>query len=150
MSLKQTLIEQINSGKIVFDNNSSELKTQLLGENAGQLITESLQKLILFLSRNTASYIRISSIVRDTEAPSHHGKRRAVDIGNEEIAEEILGVISNDLQVSLHNIDEIIFDAGGATPLSRNKWNYNNGVRHEFNNATLSGHSNHIHISVKL
>lgn len=41
MSIKEQLINQINAGKITFDNNSIQLKQQLLQEIAGQLINEN-------------------------------------------------------------------------------------------------------------
>ncbi len=147
MRLNLELTKQISAGKIKFDNNSEELRAQLLQENGGYLIAATLQKLILYLSQTVSSYIRISSIVR--KPGGHHGERRAVDIGNEEIANEILPKIANDLQASIYNIDEIIYDAGGSLQVSRNKWNYDNGVRHNFSETVLSQHKNHIHFSVK-
>jgi hypothetical protein len=150
MSIKDQLIKQINAGKISFDNNSVELRQQLLQENAGQLISEKLQKLILFMSTAIESSIRISSIVRNPDVPSDHGKRRAVDIGNEEIAAKLLPIIGAAPNVSLYDIDEIIFNAGGQLPSGPNRWNFKNGKPHHYDNATLNAHKDHIHVSIKL
>lgn len=149
MTVKEQLQQQITKGKIVFDNNSAELKQQLLMENAGQLISEKLQKLVVFLADAVDTSIRISSIVRDPNTDSHHGRRRAVDIGNEEIAAKLLPKLAGTPNIALYDIDEIIFNAGGALPASINKWNYNNGKPHQYDAATLNAHKDHIHISVK-
>lgn len=53
-----------------------------------------------------------------------------------------------DSKVQNLEIDEIIFDAGGVTLQLRNRWNYDQGVRHDYDTGTLGEHSNHIHFAV--
>lgn len=141
----EDLEAQITAGKIIFDTGSeAKLKEQLLRKNSGTKVTEDLQKLVLALSKKTK--IRVSSLIR-TEG--HHGSGRAVDIGNEEIAKSILPDIATDAMVKTLKIDEIIFDAKVADAgFDRNKWNYNEGKKHDFDNATLNDHKNHIHFAV--
>jgi hypothetical protein len=90
--------------------------------------------------------IRISSIIRNE---GHHSEGRAFDVGNEEIASDLLPSIATDAKVISLKIDEIIFDAGVAGEGDRNKWNYDEGVKHNFDSATLDQHKNHIHFAVK-
>jgi hypothetical protein len=116
----------------------------LLGENAGTKVTASLQALVLEVSRLRS--IRISSIVRNE---GHHGRGRAFDVGNEEIAGALLPHIATDERVAELNIDELIFDATVAGQSDRNKWNYDQGRKHNFNSTTLNQHRNHIHFAVK-
>ncbi len=149
METVQQLKSLINSGKIIFDNNSTQLRQQLLQEIAGQLISEKLQKLVVFLAESTDTHIRISSIVRNPNILSDHGKRTAVDIGNEEIANSLLPKLAIPSNIALFDIDEIIFNAGGALPSGPNRWNYKNGSPFNFSDGVLNNHSDHIHISVK-
>jgi hypothetical protein len=142
----QKLQEQIDAGKITFD--SAKLKQQLLGLNTGTKVTAKLQSLVLKLSQLASPNIRISSLVR-TGAGSFHTAGRAVDIGNEEIAGTLLPLVATDAQVAALEIDELIFDAAVAGQTDRNKWNYDQGRKHNFNSATLNEHRNHIHFAVK-
>lgn len=135
------LEKHISNGKIIFDKPS--LKDELLGKNQGQKVTESLQKLVLHLADTVGKSIRISSLVRTS---GHHAAGRAVDIGNEEIAGEILPEIMP-LVDSLY-IDELIFDAAIAGKSDRNEWNFDAGKKHSFDAATLDKHKDHIHFSV--
>ncbi len=64
METVEQLKNQINSGKIKFDNNSTQLKQQLLQEVAGQLISEKLQKLVLFLAKSSST--ACSLLIRKT------------------------------------------------------------------------------------
>jgi N-acetylmuramoyl-L-alanine amidase len=145
---------QISAGIIRFDPPSStadRLKRELLGENEGPTkVTAKLQKLVLELSRtiDAGKHLRISSIIRNQ---GHHAAGRAVDFGNEDIADHLLRVkgISTDAKVQSLEIDEIIFDAGGNTLQLRNRWNYDVGKRHEFDATTLATHGDHIHFAVK-
>jgi hypothetical protein len=138
---------QIAAGKIIFDGpNETRLKNQLLGLNTGTKVTRKLQSLVLELSRLAPSRIRISSLVRTS---GHHGSGRAVDIGNEEIAGALLPQVATDAKVEALGIDELIFDATIAGEAPRNKWNYDRGVKHNYNSATLDQHGNHIHFAVK-
>jgi hypothetical protein len=79
----------------------------------------------------------------------HHGSGRAVDIGNEEIAGSLLPQVATDAQVAALKIDELIFDATVAGQSPRNKWNYDRGVKHNYDSATLDDHRDHIHFAVK-
>ena len=138
---------QITAGKITFDPpaaTSDRLRKELLGENAGTRVIERLQKLVLAVSK--IKNIRISSIIRNE---GHHGTGRAFDIGNEEIAEELLNAVATDNKVAELEIDEIIFDAKVANAqFDRNKWNYDEGSKHDYPAATLDQHKNHIHFAV--
>ncbi len=153
LGVTDDLKAQITSGVIKFDPpaaTAERLKQELLGENTGTRVTEKLQKLVLELSRtiDSGKHLRISSIIRNE---GHHGSGRAFDLGNEDVADHLLRVkqIATDSIVQNLEIDEIIFDAGGNTPSLRNRWNYDQGARHDYNTTTLSDHGNHIHFAVK-
>jgi hypothetical protein len=141
----QTLQQQINAGKIIFD--SHELKSELLGLNTGTKVTAKLQALILIISR-MSPVIRISSLVRSGTG-SHHTEGRAVDIGNEEIAADLLPQIARADKILEFGIDELIFDAAILHEADRNKFNFDQGAKHNFDEATLNQHGNHIHFAVK-
>jgi hypothetical protein len=145
-SIEDKLKEQIDAGKIIFDTGSeTKLKKELLQENTGTKVTEDLQKLVHRLS--TIANIRVSSLIRNS---GHHGSGKAVDIGNEEVAKSLLPGIATDTEVANNKIDEIIFDAKVAdSTYDRNKWNYDQGSKHDYNSATLDDHKNHIHFAVK-
>ncbi|MBV7527269.1 hypothetical protein KW834_22935 [Pseudomonas sp. PDM29] len=139
MSIVDDLKGQISKNRIIFDK--PELKDQLLGED----VTAELQALVHHLS--ILEKLRISSIIR---AEGHHGVGRAFDIGNEEIAKTLLPKVATDPEVMQWKIDEIIFDASKSdSGYDRNKWNYDIGVKHKFDEATLNAHSDHIHFAVK-
>jgi hypothetical protein len=146
MSVVDDLRAQINSGRIIFDNGSARLRRELLGQNAGTKVTRALQALVLEVSR--LQPIRISSIIRSGSS-SHHVVGRAFDVGNEEVARELLPLIATDERVEEMGIDEIIFDARVAGQANRNRWNYNEGIRHNYDSETLKAHDNHIHFAVK-
>lgn len=150
MSVVDDLREQIEAGRIIFDNASpgqgARLRRELLGQNAGTKVTRALQTLALEVSR--LQRIRISSIIR-TGSSSRHIVGRAFDVGNEEVAGALLPEIATDERVEEFGIDEIIFDARVAGESNRNRWNYDNGHRHNFDSATLTQHNNHIHFAVK-
>lgn len=135
------LENRIATGRIIFDQPS--LKDQLLGLNSGQKVTPKLQALVLSLSDTSVAPIRISSLIR---TGGHHGEGRAVDIGNEEIAADLLPKIVP--QIGSLSIDDLIFDASVAGKPDRNTWNHNAGVKHDFDTATLDQHKDHIHFSV--
>lgn len=143
MAVLDELKQQIKDKKIIFDK--PELEKELLGENAGTTkVTLTLQELVLAVSKLKS--IRISSIIRQE---GHHGTGRAFDVGNEEIAKELLPSIATDAQVKSLKIDEIIFDAQVAGESDRNKWNYNEGTKHPYEEKILDKHKNHIHFAVK-
>jgi hypothetical protein len=143
----QKLQDLIAAGKIIFDSDTQ--RKQLLGLNTGTKVTRKAQSLVLKLSELAGQTIRISSLVRVGD-PGHHGSGRAVDIGNEEIAGTLLPRVATNAQVAALEIDELIFDAAIAGETDRNKWNYDRGVKHDYNPATLNQHRNHIHFAVKL
>jgi hypothetical protein len=152
-NVNDDLQEQIDAGKIVFDppaSTATRLKQELLRQNTGTQVTDKLQKLVLELATTIDSdkHIRISSLIRTS---GHHGTGRAVDVGNEEIADHLLRVkqIATDARVQQLEIDELIFDAGGSSHQQRNRWNYDQGVRHDYDAATLNDHGDHIHFAVK-
>ncbi|PJG54654.1 hypothetical protein CVM73_13400 [Bradyrhizobium forestalis] len=140
----QTLQQQINAGRIIFD--SATLKNELLGLNTGTKVSPKLQALVLKISQ-LVPVIRISSLVRSGTG-SHHTEGRAVDIGNEEIAGGLLPLIATADQVVQLGIDELIFDAAILHEADRNKFNFDQGAKHNFNESTLNQHGNHIHFAV--
>ncbi len=150
LTLKEKLEEQINDGKIIFDPGKEEsFKKELLRENTGTKVTVKLQELILELSELVSTKIRISSLIR-TGTGSHHCKGRAVDIGNEEIADDLLPKVAKDDKVEELEIDELIFDAKYANETyDRNKWNYDRGKKHSYGSSILDTHWHHIHFAVK-
>lgn len=135
------LEKHIANGKIIFDKSS--LNDELLGRNQGQKVTETLQILVLHLADTVGTHIRVSSLVRTN---GHHAAGRAVDIGNEEIAGEILPEVTP--LVGSLSIDELIFDAAVEGKPDRNEWNFDEGKKHSFDTATLDAHKDHIHFSV--
>ena len=147
MSVVDDLKAQITAGHIAFDPptaTTARLKAELLGENSGPIkVTEKLQKLVLAISR--IKDIRISSIIRNE---GHHGNGRAFDIGNEDIAASLLPKVATNDKVKELGIDEIIFDAAVAGEQDRNKWNYDQAVKHPYDTNTLDQHKNHIHFAV--
>lgn len=153
-TVNNELEAQIASGKIVFDTSPTgteeRLKKELLRENSGTQVTERLQKLVLELSQtiDAGKSIRVSSLIRNE---GHHGTGRAVDIGNEEIADHLLNVkqIATDAKVKSLEIDEIIFKASGSTLTEQNRWNYDQSAKHSYDAMTLAQHANHIHFAVK-
>lgn len=151
MSVADDLRDQISSGRIIFDNaqpgQGARLRRELLGQNAGTKVTPTLQTLALEVSR--LQPIRISSIIR-SGASSRHVVGRAFDVGNEEVAGELLPLIATNARVAEFDIDEIIFDARVAGQTNRNRWNYDRGIKHDYDNETLKEHNNHIHFAVKL
>lgn len=154
MSVIDDLKSQITANVIRFDPpqaTTERLTSELFGTNTGTVtVTERLQNLVLSLSRtiDAGQYLRISSIIRNE---GHHGSGRAVDFGNEEIADHLLRekAVATDTKVQSLSIDEIIHDAGGATLTLRNRWNYDLGVKHDYDAATLDKHGDHIHFAVK-
>lgn len=147
MSVVDDLKAQIAAGRIGFDPpqaTADRLRSELLGENTGPVkVTERLQRLVLAVSR--MKVIRVSSIIRNE---GHHGAGRAFDVGNEEVAADLLPLVATDAKVGELGIDEIIFDAGVAGQSDRNKWNYDAGAKHAYAAATLDQHKNHIHFAV--
>lgn len=137
----KALEKHIENNKIKFDRAS--LKDELLGANSGTKITQNAQKLALHLADTVGTHIRISSIIRNS---GHHGSGKGLDIGNEEIAAEILGEVVP--LVSALEINEIIFDATVAGKQDRNHWNHDNGQPHTYDDATLDDHKDHVHFAV--
>ena len=142
----EKLKDLIATGKIIFDS-EKQLK-QLLGLNTGTKVSKKVQSLVAKLSEIGGLQLRISSLVR-TGGGSHHVTGRAVDIGNEEIGRTLLPLVATDAQVAALGIDELIFDARVADQTDPNKWNYDRGVKHNYDAATLNQHKNHIHFAVK-
>lgn len=153
-SINDELMSQITAGKIIFDTspagNEDRLKKELLKENTGTQVTDKLQKLVLELAKtiDTGKKLRISSIIRNE---GHHGTGRAVDFGNEDIADHLLNVkkIATDPKVKSLEVDEIIFKASGSTLTEQNRWNYDQGAKHDYDAASLAKHADHIHFAVK-
>lgn len=135
----------IATGRIIFDKPA--LKDELLGLNTGTQVAPKLQTLVLRLCELT-EVIRISSLVRASHG-SFHAAGRAVDIGNQEIAGALLPLIATAAKVRELEIDELIFDARVIDPANdRNKFNFDRGVKHNFDLRTTDGHRDHIHFAV--
>ena len=130
----QELQARIAAGKIIFDFDKQ--RKELLGLSTGTRVTRKLQSLVLKVSDLAGQQIRISSVVRNDGG--HHGRGRAFDIGNEEIARTLMPRVATNAQVAALEIDEIIFDATIAGEANRNKWNYDLGVKHNYNSVTLN------------
>ena len=144
-SVVDKLRAQIKAGKIIFDKPT--LQSELLGLNVGTKVTPKLQALVLKLCAMTP-VIRISSLVRP-DAGSFHAAGRAVDIGNEEIAAALLPQIATAQQVAALGIDELIFDARRIDAANDpNKFNFDQGKKHDFNPGTIGDHGDHIHFAV--
>jgi hypothetical protein len=146
MSVLNDLKKQISDKRITFDpppEKATRLQDELLGADKDKKVTERLQSLVLAVSK--LEKIRISSIVRNE---GHHGTGRAFDVGNEDIAGSLLPSIATSAKVKELGIDEIIFDAGGANLTERNKWNFDAGKKHSYDDATLKKHADHIHFAV--
>ncbi len=138
---------RINAGQIIFDK--PELEDELLGLTGNPRVTAKLQSLVLKLSDLTP-LIRVSSLVRQGGG-SFHALGRAVDIGNEDIAATLLPQVATAARVSELGIDELIFDARLINPGNDpNKFNFDQGAKHDFDQATINAHGNHIHFAVKL
>jgi hypothetical protein len=142
----QKLKDLIAADKIRFD--ADRHRKSLLGLAAGVNATRKLQALVLAIVELARVQVRISSVVR-TGGGSHHVTGRAFDIGNEDIAKALLPRVATDAQVAALQIDELIFDARVAGQTDRNKWNYDRGVKHDYDAKTLNDHRNHIHFAVK-
>lgn len=147
MSVVDDLKQQIKDRRITFDPppaTATRLQEELLGTNAGdKKVTERLQSLVLAVSK--LEKIQISSIIRNE---GHHGTGRAFDVGNEAVAASLLPSIATSEQVKKLGIDEIIFDAGGATLAERNRWNFDAGKKHSYDDKTLRAHAGHVHFAV--
>jgi hypothetical protein len=146
-NVEDELEKRIASGLIRFDSGKPQLKDQLLRRNPGPRITQTLQAFVLELCDLSPAPIRISDLLR-TAGSSHHVTGRAVDIGNEEIARDLLPLVATDAQVRALGIDEIIFDAAVAGDGDRNRWNYDAGLKHRYDAPTLDQHKDHIHFAV--
>ncbi|MBY0279527.1 hypothetical protein K2Z84_29690 [Candidatus Binatia bacterium] len=146
MAIVDDLKAKISEGRIIFDPTQppNKLRDELLGASSGTKVTETLQKLVLAVCE--LAKIRISSIVRNEGL---HGQGRAFDVGNEDVAKTILPILATDAKVAALDIDEIIFDATVAGESSRNKWNYDQGSKHDFDATTLDKHRDHVHFGVK-
>lgn len=150
MSVVEELRAQIQARRIIFDNNvpgkAARLRRELLGQNAGTKVTPRLQALALEVSK-LVPVLRISSIIR-TGSSSRHIVGRAFDVGNEEVARDLLPQIATDARVAQFGIDEIIFDARLAGETDRNRFNYNDGRKHDYDVGTTNEHRDHIHFAV--
>ncbi|WP_257385135.1 hypothetical protein [Tahibacter caeni] len=146
-NVAEELGQRIAAGRIVFDAGKPQLRDQLLRTNAGPRITPKLQSFVLHLCDISREPIRISDLLRPS-GTSHHVAGRAVDIGNEEIAKVLLPLVATDAQVNALGIDEIIFDASVAGESNRNRWNYDAGRKHVYDDATLAQHKDHVHFAV--
>jgi hypothetical protein len=136
----EKLKEKIANKLITFD--SADLQDQLLTK-----VTPKLQEFVVALSDISPDALKISSLIRDSGG-SFHKLGRAVDIGNEMIASNLLPLVATDDKVAELGIDELIFDAAVVKEADRNKWNYDAGKKHKYDPATLDQHKNHIHFAV--
>lgn len=140
-----SLKELIRSRRIIFDE--TRMRKELVGGHSEKSATPKLQRLVVALTEMTDEQIRISSVVRASSA-GHHSTGRAIDIGNEEIANKLLPILSQRVNIDRLGVDELIFDAKIVGKRDRNFWNYDRGRKHDYNARTLDTHGDHIHIAV--
>ncbi len=148
MSYVASLQALIDAGRLTFDVGNAELlKRELLGIPPANPVNANVQRLVVAMCGATPNRaLRVSSLIRNE---GHHSTGLAVDIGNEELAAELLPRIAIQTEVTRLGIDEIIFDASLAGDANRNRYNFDRGSPHAYDNATLQHHRDHIHFSVK-
>jgi hypothetical protein len=139
------LKQKIAENKITFEPSRPELESELLQENSGAHITAKLQSLVLELAKVSPDPILIRELLRI--GIDAHGAGRAVDIGRDVVG-KLLPPVATAVKVGQLGIDEIIFDMGGADLAERNKWNFKDGVKFSYDEATLNNHKTRIHFSV--
>lgn len=150
MSTIDDLRSLVNSGRILFDPVHAELlRRELLGTPPAAFVRPELQNLVLWVCTRLppGRAVRISSLIR---AGGHHSQGRAVDIGNEEIASDLLPLVAVPSEVQNHAIDEIIFDSTLLPgEINANRYNFNGGIPYNYDAATVARHRDHIHLSVR-
>lgn len=147
MSVIDDLNQLIAAGRLTFQ--SEALKHELLGLPPAVPPEQKVQALVVALCRKSpTTSIQISSLRRPDSV--HHAAGRAVDIGNEEIAGTLLPLVGTQEFVNANAIDELIFDATLIPGEGdSNKYNFDGGVSHDYNDATIKKHRNHIHFAVR-
>jgi hypothetical protein len=147
MSRKSKLEQLIQNQRIVFDD-AAQLKPQLLNST-----WPWLQDLVIRVAQ-IGPAIRISSVTGGTHEPtSLHYNGRGLDIGNEDVAAQVLPTIVSN--VGAWHLDEIIFDASmlndsNGSPLAENLWNHKLGQRFSYSAGVLRpSHRTHIHLAVR-
>jgi hypothetical protein len=146
-SIEARLQQALDQGKITFEPGKAYLREQLLRKNSAPLITPRLQSLVLALATLSQDPIRISELLQTT-GDDDHVNGRAVAIGNEEIAARLLPSVTTAEQVTKLGISKIIFDAAVAGQVDRNIWNFDFGVPHPYDDATLGAHRTDIYFAV--
>ncbi|MES0042243.1 cell wall hydrolase [Mesorhizobium sp. M0091] len=141
------LREHIANGKVRFQPPKDKLRGMLLGTGNDGSATPLLRRLVLHLASVVDTFIEISSIVRPGGG-SFHQTGQAVDIGNEDIAGKLLPKVAIQSVVDQFRIDEIIFDSR-KVGFKTNRFNFNGGSPHTFDDTTINQHGNHIHFAVK-
>ncbi|WP_437995660.1 hypothetical protein WMF26_31070 [Sorangium sp. So ce185] len=139
----------IAAGRLLFDPpNGDLLRGELLGIPPARPVHARVRTLVVALcGKVPGKKIRIASLIRNDK--KHHGEARAVDVGNEEIARDLLPLVATQAEVDRLHIDELIFDAALVGESNRNKFNFRGGKPHKYDDATLADHRNHIHWSVR-
>ncbi|MER9526671.1 cell wall hydrolase [Mesorhizobium sp. M0292] len=141
------LRDHIANGKIRFQPPKDKFRGMLLGTGTDGSATPSLRRLVLHLASVVDTFIEISSIVRPGGG-SFHQLGQAVDIGNEDVAGRLLPKVAIQSVVDSFGIDEIIFDSRKIGQKT-NRFNFDGGSPHSFDDATINDHGNHIHFAVK-
>lgn len=145
----EKLNQWISQGVLVFEPGKIErLKRELLGAPPERVVHPNVRALVVALIEALpGKRFRISSLLRNGGS---HGEGRAVDIGNEEIAGELLPLVATQTVVDRLSLDEIIFDASLIPDeKNRNKYNFDAGKPHVYNKSTLDEHRDHIHFSIR-
>jgi hypothetical protein len=139
------------NANITFDSNSirtsfvqvSEDGTAGTHSNGGSRVQVSARLMAVILKLAESTPIRISSLTTGGHsATSNHYVGTAVDIGNEEVAGQIVPALYTNR--AAWSINELIF-----SPMPAGTTTLKNGNNHVYSSDTLSDHRNHIHFSVQ-
>lgn len=150
-STSQDLAQQIlDTSNISFDSGAEvPFEEVAAGEQASVSalgtktdVSVNLLCIILTMATDEAIPLRISALTTGTHADgSLHYSGRGVDIGNEEVADQVMSYLY-DNRDSL-DIHELIF-----SPPPEGTENLDSGEPHTYSQDVLDAHTNHIHFSV--
>jgi hypothetical protein len=150
---REELVDQIltmsNAGDIVVDPDSlANIKSDDLNIN--------LLKLIITLAKeikNHGGALQITCLMCAHDNDSFHNYGLAIDIDHSDTANYLMPWLSIPENVEILKINELIFNST-CSPISAvgegagNKYNLDEGAPFAYDDTTLSGHCDHIHIAV--
>ncbi len=112
-------------------------------------VADDLLRLLLAMVQKSGSVVAVSSLNSDhpncsegSNITSNHKSGLAADIGNEEVAPQLVPWLFNNREAL--GINELIFN-----PVPSGTSTLKNGVAYSYPAPTLADHRNHIHVSVK-